>query len=182
MAVTDHNGLYGAPRFARAARQAGLPAIVGAEMEVMTDGAPERQSDRATEKGGNEDRADFAPSLYRSISPSFHLTLLVEDSGGYANLCRLLSRGQLAGSKGKPLIAPEDLATNAGGLVCLSGCRKGPLAAALLRGERAAALEWGQRLRDLFRPGRFWVGSSPIRWLPGPPEFAGRRRASRPTP
>src|SRR5438105_14201093 len=74
VAVTDHNGLYGAPRFAQAARQAGLPAIVGAEMEVMTDGAPERQSDRATEKGGNEDRADFAPSLYRSISPSFHLT------------------------------------------------------------------------------------------------------------
>src|SRR5213592_4601823 len=34
VAVTDHNGLYGAPRFAQAAHQAGLAAIVGAEIEV----------------------------------------------------------------------------------------------------------------------------------------------------
>ena len=62
VAVTDHNGLYGAPRFAQAARQAGLPAIVGAEMEVMTDGAPERQSARA---GGPRGRADRAKSTSR---------------------------------------------------------------------------------------------------------------------
>ena len=75
-----------------------------------------------------------------SHSEPLHLTLLAENAAGYANLSRLLSQGQLAGSKGKPLLTLADLEANAGGLVCLSGCRQGPLAGALLRGKRAEAL------------------------------------------
>ena len=124
VAVTDHGGLYGAPRFAQAAAGVGLVAIVGAEIAV--DGR--------------------------------HLTLLVESEAGYANLCRLLSRAQLAGSKGQPRLALDDLErSDLAGLICLSGCRQGPLAAALLQRDRATAQAWGQRLGRLFGPGRFWV-------------------------
>src|SRR5437762_410727 len=76
VAVTDHDGLYGSVRFGRAARERGLAAIVGAEVTL----------------------ADDDP-----LAPGAHLTLLVEDAAGYANLCRLLSRAQLAGRKGAPL-------------------------------------------------------------------------------
>ncbi len=68
-----------------------------------------------------------------------HLTLLVRDAGGWANLCRLLTRayaktrerpagrsggatGTLASSPGQPSVALEDILAHAEGLVCLSGC------------------------------------------------------------
>jgi error-prone DNA polymerase len=65
-----------------------------------------------------------------------HLTLLVRDASGWANLCRLLTyahadtrekarvraAGPLASSLGQPLVALEDLLAHAEGLVCLSGC------------------------------------------------------------
>jgi error-prone DNA polymerase len=56
-----------------------------------------------------------------------HLTLLVRDASGWANLCRLLTyahadtREQLH-ELGQPLVSLEDLLAHAEGLVCLSGC------------------------------------------------------------
>ena len=61
-----------------------------------------------------------------------HLTLLAETQRGYANLCRLISAGQLAGQKGQPRLTLETLAEHAEGLICLSGCRQGAVPAALL--------------------------------------------------
>lgn len=43
------------------------------------------------------------------------------------------------------------------GLICLSGCRRGPLAAALLQGRPEAARAAGERLRELFGPGQLYV-------------------------
>src|SRR5690606_26010717 len=40
LAVTDHDGLYGVVRFARAARAIGLPTVFGAELTVADPGAP----------------------------------------------------------------------------------------------------------------------------------------------
>jgi error-prone DNA polymerase len=66
-----------------------------------------------------------------------HLTLLVRDASGWANLCRLLTyahadtrergkhagaAGPLASSLGQPMVSLEDLLAHAEGLVCLSGC------------------------------------------------------------
>jgi error-prone DNA polymerase len=53
VAVTDHNGLYGAPRFAEAARKAGLAAIVGAEVEVVGDGGKGGWGDGAMGRWGD---------------------------------------------------------------------------------------------------------------------------------
>ncbi len=41
LAVTDHQGLYGAVRFSAAAREAGLHAVVGMEIELLDAAAPD---------------------------------------------------------------------------------------------------------------------------------------------
>ena len=41
LAVTDHQGLYGAVRFSAAAREAGLHAVMGMEVELLDTAAPD---------------------------------------------------------------------------------------------------------------------------------------------
>ena len=132
LALTDHDGLYGAVRFWQAARERGLKPIIGAEVALAT-GPPE------------------------ACDTCGHLTLLAEDRRGHANLCRLISAGQLAGQKGQPKFTAETLAANAAGLVCLSGCRQGAIASALLAGDEEKARRAAGQLRDLFGPDRFWI-------------------------
>jgi error-prone DNA polymerase len=124
LALTDHDGLYGAVRFWQAARERGIKPIIGAEITLHDGG---------------------------------HLTLLTEDRRGYASLCRLLSAGQLAGQKGQPKFTVETLAAHAAGLICLSGCRQGAIASALLAGDAGRAHRTVGQLHDLFGPDRFWI-------------------------
>jgi error-prone DNA polymerase len=49
------------------------------------------------------------------------VTALVENGLGYANLCELISLGQLRGSKGEPRLQLEDFDNRTGGLVVLAG-------------------------------------------------------------
>jgi error-prone DNA polymerase len=75
-----------------------------------------------------------------------HLTLLVEDARGYANLCRLVTiahRGTRPPPDRRarpPALPPEALAAHAEGLVCLTGCaRDGLVARAVAAGRRREA-------------------------------------------
>ena len=45
-----------------------------------------------------------------TLARGSHLTLLAETQAGYANLSRLIAVGQLAGSKGAPLLTIADVA------------------------------------------------------------------------
>ena len=68
------------------------------------------------------------------------LPVLVENRTGYRNLCRLISRAQLRGTKAEHPVRWDELPEFAGGLVCLTGDEEGPLFRALLfddRGRRA---------------------------------------------
>ena len=116
LALTDHDALYGAPRFARAAEDAGIRPIFGAEL-TTTEG---------------------------------HLTLLVENERGWANLCALITRARHNAPKGEALLPIAAIEGHTGGLIALSGCRKGAIAAALLRGEPQEAWQAAQRLREWF--------------------------------
>jgi error-prone DNA polymerase len=119
LALTDHDGLYGAPRFFKAARKAGIKPIIGAELTL---------------EGG------------------FHITLLVKNRTGYANLSRAITRSHLSGTKGNPRVSLSALAPYCEGLICLTGCKKGEVPALLLQGKKGEALEAAQRYRDLFGP------------------------------
>jgi error-prone DNA polymerase len=86
-----------------------------------------------------------------------HLTLLVENEGGWRNLCSLISRAQRNAPKGQAALPWADLAGRTDGLIALSGCRQGPIAAAILRWDRTAAFRAARRLRELFGADRCWI-------------------------
>ncbi len=132
LAITDHDGLYGAVEFWRATRERDLRPVIGAEV-TLTHGS--------------------------------HLTLLAETQAGYANLSRLISAGQLAGTKGAPALTIEDVARHTGGLLCLSGCRQGVVAQAVLAGDELRAGRAAGKLTDIFGRNCFWVELQ-RHWLP----------------
>src|SRR5215831_17827080 len=68
LALTDHDGIWGSMEFAHCAKGLGLRPITGAELTIRVDGPKS--------------------ALYQRFSAHQHLTLLVEDSAGYRNLCR----------------------------------------------------------------------------------------------
>ena len=54
-----------------------------------------------------------------------HLTLLVRNQAGYANLCRLLTRSFAYGKRLTPQLPWDELPAYTDGLICLTGCPKG---------------------------------------------------------
>src|SRR3954451_3517535 len=92
-----------------------------------------------------------------TLEDGCHLTLLVENEAGWRNLCTLISPARLHMPKGQAKLAWADLEQHTGGLICLSGCRQGPIASAVLRWDRAGAFRMAKRLRMLFGPERCWI-------------------------
>ncbi|MBS1889560.1 MAG: error-prone DNA polymerase [Actinobacteria bacterium] len=144
LALTDHDGLWGSMEFAHSAKGLGLRPITGAELTVRVDGPKTADIER--------------------FSAHRHLTLLVEDSAGYRNLCRLLTaahahtRDNTARAAEPAWTTLEEVEGHATGLVCLSGCaRDGALAAAFERGDTASGERLGRRLLAAFGPDRFRV-------------------------
>ncbi|MFI6843129.1 error-prone DNA polymerase [Kitasatospora sp. NPDC050467] len=109
LALTDHDGLYGAVRFAEAAREAGVGTVFGAELTLRRDGQAE------------------------------HLLVLARDPAGYRRLSAAISAAQLAGgAKGRPAYDAAALADAHGGhWAVLTGCRLGRVPAALAAGRDA---------------------------------------------
>lgn len=97
LALGDGGGVYGAPRFYRAAREAGIRPLVGCELTLPRWHDEGRPSSERT-------------SLY----------ILVENRTGYRNLCRLLTRNKLAYRKGEAVLTWSELAGFTDGLVCLA--------------------------------------------------------------
>jgi error-prone DNA polymerase len=92
-----------------------------------------------------------------TLEDGHHLTLLVENETGWRNLCTLISRARMQRPKGESALPWAALEAHTGGLICLSGCRQGPVAAALLRWDRGGAFRAARRLRELFGPEHFWI-------------------------
>ena len=135
LALTDHDGLWGAMEHAHACKALGVRPITGAEITVAQEG------------GG-----------------AFHLTLLVEDANGYRNLSRLITeahRGTRPRPDREPLpptVPVVELERRADGLVCLSGCaREGALAGRWARDDRRGADALGRRLIAAYGRERFLV-------------------------
>jgi error-prone DNA polymerase len=101
LALLDRDGVYGIPRFHKAARIAGLKPIVGAEVTIQTNpvGTPP---------------ATFA-------SRRLLLPLLVQTQEGYRNLCRLITRMKLRAPKGEGALMLDEFDGHTRGLVVLAG-------------------------------------------------------------
>ncbi len=152
VALADHNGVYGAPRFYRAAREAGIKALVGAEITLTSLEPPAQAGGR---RGPLGLVADPPPAPLDPTRPP-RLTLLVENALGYKNLCRLATAAARGKPKGHAAADWEMVAAHAEGLVCLSGGEASPLARLLAREGAPVARRWLERLGSLF-PGRLFV-------------------------
>jgi error-prone DNA polymerase len=140
VALTDHNGLYGAVRFAVAARAFGLPTVFGAELTLSDAGGPHLRTGMPDPDGT-------------------HLVVLARDPDGYARLSRAIAEAHLdGGEKGRPILTLDALADRHGGhWQILTGCRKGPLATALTAEGPTAAARALDRLVDRFGAERLAV-------------------------
>jgi error-prone DNA polymerase len=133
LALTDHNGLYGAVRFAEAAAELGMRTVFGAELSLGS-GARTEQPD----------------------PPGPHLLVLARGPEGYRRLSRQLAAAHLAGGeKGKPRFDFDALTEAAGGhWHILTGCRKGSVRQALSNGGPDAAERALADLVDRFTAAR----------------------------
>ena len=85
-----------------------------------------------------------------------HLVLLARDNAGWTSLCRLISRGQMAGEKEDPRFTLDLVREHAEGVVCLTGCARGVVSRTARAGQRDAVRRHLTRLREIF-PGRLYV-------------------------
>ena len=134
LAITDHDGMYGVPQFAQAAarmkdRGIGLGTVFGAELSL----------------GGGARTGAPDPA-------GRHLLVLARDPEGYRRLCAVISAAQLAGGeKGRPVYDAGALAVAHGGhWAVLTGCRKGPVPAALATGGPEAGWRELTALTEMF--------------------------------
>jgi error-prone DNA polymerase len=96
LALTDHDDVGGAVKFATAAHEAHLPGIQGAELTVeMPDGLRTQ------------------------------LVCLAESREGWGNLCMLVTRARLDHPRGEPRVTLDQVATRARGLFALTGSTRG---------------------------------------------------------
>jgi error-prone DNA polymerase len=140
LALLDRDGVYGAPQFYRAARAAGLKAIVGAELTM----APVHPA-----AGGGEG-ARRAPRPAAPVQPGWPLPVLVTSAEGYRNLCRLITAAKAGVAKGEGRVAMADLAGGTNGLIALVGRDA-------LRAARKEVSAMTSRLVELFGAGQVWV-------------------------
>ena len=99
LALLDRDGVYGAPRFHKAALAAGITPIIGAELTI--------------DNSGN--------SQFTIHNSQFVLPVLCESQEGYRNLCRLITRMKLRAPKGEGALTLDELDGSTRGLVALVG-------------------------------------------------------------
>lgn len=137
VAITDRSVMYGAVAFYQACMQEGIQPIIGCEVVL----APDRASGRS----------------FLQQESSSHLTLLVKDGTGYANLMEIVSHAFLKHPADDPCTDLDMLRTHADGLIALSGCLQGAVAQALLQNDYAAAKERALQLEKIFGHGNFYL-------------------------
>src|SRR5688500_14052210 len=103
LALLDADGVYGAPRFHRAATQAGIRPIVGAELTIRSGIASKKIHES------------------RFAIQDWQLPVLVASQEGYQNLCRLVTRMKMRAAKGEGALSLDELDGFTGGLVAIGG-------------------------------------------------------------
>ncbi|AGX88567.1 DNA polymerase III subunit alpha [Candidatus Symbiobacter mobilis] len=129
LAITDLGNLFGAVKFYKAARKAGVKPILGAEIWVAGP--------------GKEDLS--------------RLLLLAQNRQGYLHLAELLTQAWTASaSRTQAAVDIHALRRWNAGLIALSGAQHGPLGVALLAGDEPRAEHIAAEYAALFA-GRFYI-------------------------
>src|SRR5829696_4749716 len=130
LALTDHGVMYGAVKFYKEAKDAGIKPLMGCEVYVTAD------------------RND------RSRAPYYHLTLIARTAEGYKNLMKLSTCGFLEGFYYKPRVDIEMLRKYGRGIICLSGCLSAEVPTMILEGRseeaRKLVLQYAEIFDDVY--------------------------------
>jgi error-prone DNA polymerase len=111
LALLDRDGVYGLPRFHKAATAAGIHPIVGSELTI--------ESGRTGGSGGSGREASV--SSPHQTHQTFLLPVLCESAEGYRNLCRLVTRMKMRAPKGEGALGLHEFEGYTAGLVALAG-------------------------------------------------------------
>ena len=170
LALTDHNGLYGAVRFYDYAKQIGINPIIGVEIEVtgyrlqVTDGGQgpgaggrdaKSQIPNPKSRIPNGPHSPFPNSKFPI--PNSHLVLLAKNLNGYSNLCKIITRAQLSHEKGEAAASLEVIEQHKDDLFCLSGCSRGEVPSLVAEGRIEEAREAAGRYMDIFGRDHFLI-------------------------
>ena len=161
VALVDRNGVYGAPRFFKAARAAGIKALVGAEVVLDEQARGVRGAPGGKPPGEPPmpppHESQVLPGPLGLVPPPLpagfvpaRVTLLAGSRTGYRNLCRLLTRGALGKPKGSAAVTWGEISMHAEGLHLLTGGDEGPLARVLAEEGLEAARRFLDRTAGLF--------------------------------
>src|SRR3954471_6273626 len=135
LALTDHDGLYGAMELAQAAKPLGIRPLTGAEL-TLDDGS-------------------HLTLLCETATGYRNLCLLITEAHRGT---REWSPSGTPKPATQPTVALEHVERHADGLVCLSGCaREGAVGGRVGRGDHAGAAAVARRLLRAFGPERFRV-------------------------
>jgi error-prone DNA polymerase len=135
LALTDHDGIYGAMELAQAAKPLGVRPITGAEMTI--------------------DDGTHLTLLCESVTGYRNLCLLITEAHRGT---REWSASGNARPATPPRVSMEDVERRADGLVCLSGCaREGAVGGRVGRGDHAGAAAAARRLLAAFGRDRFRI-------------------------
>jgi len=178
VALIDRNTVSGAPRFWKAAKEAGIKPLVGAEVvldeadpgcwmldagshpthpeELEGDGGAKGNSKLKTQNSELPGPLGLVPDPPPPGTPLPRLTLLACDRRGYRNLCRLLTEAARGRPKGKARAGWRQVEAHADGLLCLTGGSEGVLAQRLLHRGLDATRRELEHLHHLF-PNRLHV-------------------------
>ena len=130
LAITDLANMFGMVKFYKAARAAGLKAIIGCDVWISNEAERDKP---------------------------FRALMLAQSRAGYLRLSALLSRAWLENQhRGRGEIRRCWFESGTDGLICLSGAQHGEIAAAALQGNGEAAGTLARAWSDLF-PGRFYL-------------------------
>lgn len=138
VAMTDHGNMFGTVDFYKKARAADIKPILGCEVYM----AP----------GARQDKA----AVTRDGKRAFHFVILAQNEIGYKNLCKLVSKGYFEGFYYNPRIDKEILREHSEGLIGLSACLAGELAAHCMRNRLEEARETAKEFQEIF-DGRYFI-------------------------
>ncbi len=139
VALTDHGNMFGMIHFYRAARKAGIKAVLGMEAYITRGSRHER-----SRKKGDKSQTD-------------HLILLARNVEGYHNLIKLSSLAYTEGFYYKPRIDFELLEQNSEGLIGTTSCLRGTVSQMALNSGYEEATAAADRYREIFGKDNYFI-------------------------
>lgn len=152
LALTDHNNMFGAIRFYRAARAAGVKPIFGLQLAVGSGGHP--LTLLAQTNGGYRNLLRLATAV-RTERPSRR----ARPASGLGSAAHLTAGRAATGSaySHDGTVSRQLLLKHRDGLFVLSGGARGELASFVRAGRTAEATQLGAHLRDAFGRDNFYI-------------------------